>query len=233
MRLGALTHADVTYVFTHDSLALGEDGPTHQPVEQLANLRAVPGLVVVRPADANEVTAAWRVAIEMRDRPVALVLSRQNLPVIDRSGLGAAMGLRHGAYVLAEAASLPPDVMIIATGSEVHLALSARERLEAQGVRTRVVSMPSWELFEEEEPEYRESVLPEAVEARLAVEAGSPQGWHRWVGCKGDVIGVSTFGASAPGPTVLERYGFSVDNITSRALAVIERCRRTAGRDRV
>ena len=225
MRLAAITRADVTYVFTHDSIAVGEDGPTHQPVEQLATLRAVPDLVVIRPADANEVTAAWKVAVEIRDRPVALALSRQNVPVLDRTDLGAADGLRRGAYVLSEARTQPPQMLLIGTGAEVSLVLEAQKLLRERGVDARVVSMPSWELFEEQSADYRESVLPAAVEARLAVEAGLPQGWERYLGCKGGMVGVTKFGASAPGPTVLEKYGITADHVTERALQVVERCR--------
>lgn len=224
MRLAALTELGVIYVFTHDSLGLGEDGPTHQPVEQLANLRAVPGLVVIRPADANEVTEAWKMAIEIRNRPVALILSRQNLPVLDRSRLAPADGLRRGAYVLSEPTALPPDLLLLASGSEVSLVLGAKERLREQGVNAQVVSMPSWELFEEQTADYWESVLPREVQARLAVEAGSPQGWDRYVGPDGSVVGVETFGASARGATVLEKYGFTVDNVTARAMELLDRC---------
>lgn len=224
MRLAALTELGVIYVFTHDSLGLGEDGPTHQPVEQLANLRAVPGLVVIRPADANEVTEAWKMAIEIRNRPVALILSRQNLPVLDRSRLAPADGLHRGAYVISESPTLPPDLLLLASGSEVSLVLGVQERLRERGVNAQVVSMPSWELFEEQTADYWESVLPNEVRARLAVEAGSPQGWDRYVGPDGSVVGIETFGASARGATVLEKYGFTVDNVTARAIELLDRC---------
>jgi transketolase len=223
MRLAALMELHTIYVFTHDSIGLGEDGPTHQPVEQLANLRAVPRLVVIRPGDANETVVAWRVAIETRGRPVALVLSRQAVPTLDRSQFAPADGLRRGAYVLADAPDGRPDVILIASGSELSLAVGARQKLLEQAVRARVVSMPSWELFDAQPRDYRDSILPPAVRARLAVEAGSPQGWHRYVGDGGDVLGVDRFGASAPGPTVLREYGFTVENVTRRALALLGR----------
>ncbi len=223
MRLASIMRLPALYVFTHDSIALGEDGPTHQPVEQLANLRAIPGLVVVRPCDANEVAAAWKYAIGARDHPVALVLTRQKVPTLDRAGMGSADGLLQGAYVLAEAGSGRPRLLIIATGSEVSLALQARAELEKRGVATRVVSMPSWELFADQPRSYRDSVLPKEVRARLAVEAGSPQGWCRWVGDRGEVLGVDHFGASAPGGEVLRRFGFTAENVVSLALRALER----------
>ena len=213
IRLAVLSKLRVVYVFTHDSIALGEDGPTHQPVEQLASLRAIPGLVVIRPGDANETAEAWRVAVEMRTRPVALILSRQNVPTLDRTEFAPADGLRRGAYVLAQAPDGNADVILIATGSELALAVAARPRLLEEGVRARVVSMPSWELFEAQPREYREFVLPPSVPARLAVEAASPFGWHRWIGDWGSVVGVERFGASAPSAVVLREYGFTVENI--------------------
>ncbi len=223
IRLAALMELHTIYVFTHDSIGLGEDGPTHQPVEQLANLRAVPRLVVIRPGDANETAVAWRVAIETREQPVALVLSRQNVPTLDRSQFAPAEGLRQGAYVLADAPNGKPDVILIASGSELGLVVAARQKLLEQSVRARVVSMPSWELFDAQPQGYRDSILPRDIRARLAVEAGSPQGWHRYVGDAGDVLGVDTFGASAPGGTVLREYGFSVENVIQRALALLGR----------
>jgi transketolase len=225
MRLAALQRLGVVYVFTHDSIGLGEDGPTHQPVEQLANLRAVPGLVVIRPGDANEVAVAWQVAVERRGGPLALVLSRQNLPVLDRETLAGAGGLRRGAYVLAEAARSPADLLLIASGSEVALVLAARDQLEARGISARVVSMPSWELFNEQSPEYRESVLPGALSARLVVEAAASQGWERYLGCMGEAMGIERFGASAPGPTVMKEYGFTTEMVVERALGVLARSR--------
>lgn len=217
MRLAALMRLHVVHVFTHDSIALGEDGPTHQPVEQLAGLRSVPGLLVIRPADANETAEAWRVALEAGDRPVAFALSRQKVPTLDRDKYAPAGGLRKGAYVLLDAEGGKPDIVVIGTGAETGLALAAVEKLQGEGIAARAVSMPCWELFDEQPREYRESVLPPSVPARLAVEAGSPQGWHRYVGDYGDVLGVDRFGASAPGGEMLERYGFTVDNVCNRA----------------
>jgi transketolase len=223
IRLAALSELHVIYVFTHDSIGLGEDGPTHQSVEQLASLRAIPHLTVIRPADANETAVAWRVALETRNRPVALVLTRQNVPTLDRSQLAAAEGLRRGAYVLADAPNGKPDVILIATGSEVSLILETRQELLKQNIQARVVSMPSWELFEAQSQEYRDSVLSPSVPARLAVEAGAPQGWYRYVGDQGDVIGVDRFGASAPGDVVMQEYGFSVENVRQRVLALLKK----------
>jgi len=226
MRLTALMDLGVKYVFTHDSIAVGEDGPTHQPVEHLAALRAMPRLVVIRPADANEVAWAWRVALAERDRPVALLLSRQDLPVFDRAGQGlsGAEGVTRGAYVLADAPgdpSTPPDLVLLSTGAEVALCLSAREQLAARGIRTRVVSMPSWELFDEQSAEYRATVLGPQGTPRLAVEAGVSYGWHRYTGERGAVLGVNCFGASAPGREVLRHYGFTVENVVTRALDLL------------
>jgi transketolase len=226
VRLAALMDLGVKYVFTHDSIAVGEDGPTHQPVEHLASLRAMPRLVVLRPADANEVAWAWRVALAERDRPVALVLSRQDLPIFDRAdqGLSGAEGVTRGAYTLADAPgdpSTPPDLVLLSTGAEVALCLSAREQLAASGIRTRVVSMPSWELFDEQSAEYHASVLGPAGVPRLAVEAGVCYGWHRYTGERGAVLGVNHFGASAPGREVLRHYGFTVENVVTRALALL------------
>ncbi len=220
IRLAALMGLHVVYVFTHDSIALGEDGSTHQPVEQLAGLRSIPRLVVIRPCDANETAVAWRVALESRDRPVALILTRQNLPTLDRTLFAAANGLRCGAYVLADAPGGKPDLILIATGSEVGLVIAAARKLLAQGIQARVVSMPSGELCDAQPAEYRDAVLPPAIGARLAVEAGASQGWHRYTGDHGDVLGVDRFGASAPGDVVLREYGFTVDNVCERALAM-------------
>lgn len=223
MRLAALMELHVVYVFTHDSIALGQDGPTHQPIEQLANLRAVPGLTVIRPADANETAVAWRVALEAQNRPVALVLTRQKLPTLDRTSFAAADGLRHGAYILVDAADDSPEIILIASGSEVSLVLAARQALSAAGVRARVVSMPSWELFDAAPEEYRDQVLPPAVRVRLAVEAGVSQGWHRYVGEHGGVLGIERFGASAPGDVVMREYGFTVENVCRQSLALLHR----------
>ena len=222
IRLAALSELHVIYVFTHDSIALGEDGPTHQAVEQLAGLRAVPNLIVIRPGDANETAVAWRVAIES-DRSVAIVLTRQSVPTLDRRQFAAADGLRSGAYVLSDAARGKPELVLIASGSEVGLVVAAAQKLAAQQVEARVVSMPSWELFDAQSQAYRDAVLLPSVGARLAVEAGSPQGWHRYVGDRGDVLGVDRFGASAPGEVLLREYGFTVENVCRRALAVLHR----------
>src|SRR5690349_679995 len=221
MRLAALMELGVIYVFTHDSIGVGEDGPTHQPMEQLAALRAIPRLIVIRPGDANETSIAWQIAIESRSSPVALVLSRQNVPTLDRSQYAAADGLRRGAYVLAEAASGKPDLVLIGTGSELSLVVAARERLAQQSIHARVVSMPSWELFDRQPNDYRETIFPKSVPARLAVEAALPMGWHRYVGDDGDVIGIERFGASAPGSVVMEKLGFTVDHVVERATALL------------
>ena len=219
IRLACLSNIHVIYVFTHDSIGLGEDGPTHQPVEHLAALRAIPNLVTIRPADAAETVEAWKVALS-RKCPVALVLTRQNVPVIERGGYSA-KDLRRGAYIIADPPSGEPELIIIASGSEVHLCLGAFQRLIKRGVATRVVSMPSWELFEEEDEGYRaEVLLPGKV--KLSVEAGSPLGWHRYVGDKGDVMGITTFGASAPHKVLFEKYGFTVENIEKKALELLE-----------
>ena len=223
IRLAALMELGVIYVFTHDSVGLGEDGPTHQPIEQLAALRAIPRLVVIRPGDANETAVAWRVAIETRDRPVALALTRQNVPTLDRTQFAAADGLRRGAYVLADPPDGRPDLVLIGTGSEVSLAVAAREKLSERKIQARVVSMPSWELFDLQPKEYRDSVLPASIKRRVAVEAALPQGWHRYVGDGGDVIGIERFGASAPGNVVMEKLGFTVNHVVERALALLER----------
>jgi transketolase len=231
IRLAALMGLHVVYVFTHDSIAVGEDGPTHQPVEHLAALRAIPGLTVIRPGDANETAVAWRVALETRDRPVALVLTRQAGPTLDRSRYASADGLRRGAYVLSDAADGEPELILIATGSEVGLMVAAAERLQAQGVSVRCVSMPSWELFDGLSQTDRDAVLPPTVSARLAVEAGVAQGWHRYVGDAGDVLSVERFGASAPGDALLREYGFSVEEVCRRALALRAQGERRERRD--
>jgi len=220
IRLAALMGLHVVYVFTHDSIAVGEDGPTHQPVEHLAALRAIPDLTVIRPGDANETAVAWRVALEMNDRPVALVLTRQAVPTLDRRRYAAADGVRRGAYVLSDSAETEPDLILIATGSEVGLIVAAAERLQAQGVAVRCVSMPSWELFDAMPQTERDAVLPPLVTARLAVEAGVAQGWHRYVGDAGDVLSVECFGVSAPGDVVLREYKFTIEEVCQRALAL-------------
>ncbi len=222
IRLAALMGLHIVHVFTHDSIAVGEDGPTHQPVEQLASLRAIPGLIVIRPGDANETAVAWRVALETPDRPVILVLTRQELPTLDRSLYAAASGLRCGAYVLSDAPNGKPDLILMASGSEVALIVEAQKKLLEKNVMTRIVSMPSWELFEAQSQAYRDTVLPPAIGSRLAVEAGVSQGWHHYVGHRGDVLAVDHFGASAPGEVVARKYGFSADNICLRAAAMLK-----------
>jgi transketolase len=232
IRLAALSEVQVIYVFTHDSIGLGEDGPTHQPVEQLAGLRAIPHLYVIRPADSHETREAWRIAISRRHAPTALVLTRQKVPLIDRTHFASAEGARRGAYILAHAeAAYPvegdekqnqtPALIIIATGSEVSLALEAREALQKDGMPTRVVSMPCWELFEEQAEDYREEVLPKAVTARLSIEAGARLGWDRYVGPQGDCVCLDRFGASAPGDVAMRELGFNVENVLKRARAVL------------
>jgi transketolase len=206
----------VTYVFTHDSIGLGEDGPTHQPIEHLAALRSIPHLTVIRPADANETVTAWKMALRNKGGPVALILSRQNLPILDRAARAAAEGLERGAYVLADASVGKLGLILIATGSEVALALEARTVLQAQGIGTRVVSMPSWELYDAQPQDYQELVLPPAVTARLAIEAGVAQGWHRYVGSQGDVLSIERFGASAPYQALFQEFGFTVENLVKR-----------------
>ncbi len=223
MRLAAIMGLHVINVFTHDSIAVGEDGPTHEPVEQLAALRSVPGLIVLRPGDANEAAVAWKVAIEASDHPSAMILSRQNVPTLDRNVFASAEGVRRGAYVLLDAQGGAPEVILIGTGAETGLVAQATQKLQAEGIRARAVSMPSWELFEAQDQSYRDAVLPPAVRKRLAVEAGVRQGWERWVGDAGTGIGVDRYGASAPGGLVLEKYGFSVANVIARAKALLGR----------
>jgi transketolase len=228
IRLSALMEIPVLHIFTHDSIGVGEDGPTHQPVEQLASLRAMPGLLVFRPADANEVTETWRVVTALRREPAALVLSRQALPTFDRSVLGAASGVAKGAYILAEAGSGRPDLILMATGSEVQLALEGRDELEADGIGTRVVSMPCWELFDRQPPEYRDQVLPRDVRARVAIEQASTLGWDRYVGDGGAVIGMHTFGASAPLKQLLTNFGFTPEHLSQVARELVAAAREQA-----
>lgn len=220
IRLAALMKAHVILIFTHDSIGVGEDGPTHQPVEQVLSLRAIPGLTVLRPADANETVAAWRLAVR-QSGPAALILTRQNLPVLDAGRYPIDEGVPRGAYTLAETGEGIPDIILAASGSEVHLALGAMEILSKQGIKTRVVSMPSWEIFAAQPQDYRDRVLPPEVKARLAVEAGRSIGWRTWVGDNGDVIGVDQFGASAPGPVVMQKFGFTVEKVVERALRLV------------
>jgi transketolase len=221
IRLAALMEVPVIYIFTHDSIGVGEDGPTHQPIEQLASLRAIPGLIVIRPADANEVVEAWKLIMRLEHDPAVLVLTRQDLPTLDRSRYAPAAGLQRGAYILAEAPGGEPDVLLLATGSEVSLCVQAFERLNAEGVRARVVSMPSWEVFEHQSPEYRERVLPAGVKARVAVEQASTFGWDRYVGTTGHVIGMRTFGASAPLKELQKEFYFSADDVLAAARAQV------------
>ncbi|HSQ25779.1 MAG TPA: transketolase [Anaerolineales bacterium] len=221
IRLSALSHLGSIWVFTHDSVGVGEDGPTHQPVEQLAALRAIPNLLTLRPADANEVRVAWKIAIENRQSPTALVLTRQNLPTLDRSVYAPAAGLRKGAYVLADLGQGKPQIILMASGSEVSLIVEAGKRLAEAGVAVRLVSFPSWELFAEQELEYCNSVLAPDIELRLAVEAGVSMGWQRWVGNKGKILGLDRYGASAPGGEVFKNLGFTVDKVEQLALDLL------------
>jgi transketolase len=221
LRLSSIMEQPVIYIYTHDSIGVGEDGPTHQPIEHLASLRAIPGMVVLRPADANEVAEAWRVIMGFTHEPVALVLTRQALPTLDRGRYAEAAGLRRGAYVLAEAPGGRPEVLLLSTGSEVSLCVEAYERLTAEGVRARVISMPSWELFERQDRAYRDAVLPPAVTARVSVEQGSTLGWHRYVGSEGTTIGMKTFGASAPLKALVQKFGFTADAVVAAAKAQV------------
>ncbi|MGA8007840.1 MAG: transketolase C-terminal domain-containing protein, partial [Thiomonas sp.] len=228
IRLSAMMGLPVIYIWTHDSISMGEDGPTHQPIEQLASFRAMPGMVLLRPADANEVVEAWKVIMRLTDRPVSLVLTRQALPTLDRSLYASAAGLARGAYVLADAADGKPDVLLLATGSEVALCVAAREHLMRDGIRVRVVSMPSWELFEAEPEAYRDSVLPPAVTARVSVEAASPLGWERYAGQHGAILGMRTFGLSAPGKVAEAHFGFDVAHVVAAARQQLARQPSTA-----
>jgi len=228
IRLSALMEIPVIYIFTHDSIGVGEDGPTHQPVEQLVSLRAIPGLITLRPADANEVVEAWRVIMQFRHEPVALILSRQALPTVDRAKYASAKGVQRGAYILADADDGKPEVLLLATGSEVALCIAAYDKLKSEGVKARVVSMPSWEIFERycrEHPEYRHQVLPESVSARVSVEQASTLGWARYVGSGGISIGMETFGASAPLKELQKKFGFFPDNIIAAAKQQIANAR--------
>ena len=215
IRLSALMELPTLFVFTHDAMGDGEDGPTHQPVEQLASMRAIPGLVTLRPADANEVVEAYRYVMQLRHKPAVLALSRQPLPTFDRSKYASAAGVARGAYVLADAPGGNPEVILIASGSEVSLAVNAHEALLAEGIRSRVVSMPSWDIFEDQTQNYRDSVLPPTVKARVAVEEASTFGWERYVGDSGRVIGMKTFGASAPLKELQRKFGFEPDRVVA------------------
>jgi transketolase len=225
MRLSALMEIPVIYVMTHDSIGLGEDGPTHQPIEQLASLRAVPGLITIRPADANEVTEAWRVIMQLRHDPVVLVLSRQALPTLDRSKYAAASGVARGAYVLADAVHGRPQVLLLASGSEVSLCLAAYEQLRVEGIEARVISMPSWEIFEQQSQDYRDHVIPPAVTARVSVEQASTFGWASYLGATGQSIGMRTFGASAPLKALQQRFGFTPEHVVAAAKEQLQQAR--------
>jgi transketolase len=217
VRLAALMQLPVTYVWTHDSIGLGEDGPTHQPIEHFAALRAIPGLDFVRPADANETAVAWRTILEHNDRPAGLALSRQNLPVFDRSTMNSADGVARGAYVLADASNGQPEVILLGTGSEVQIAVAAREQLEAEGVPTRVVSVPCFEWFADQEQAYKDEVLPPSVRARVSVEAGVPMGWREFVGDAGRIVGLTHYGASAAFSVLFEEFGLTHEAVVAAA----------------
>jgi transketolase len=223
IRLSALMEIPTIFVFTHDAMGDGEDGPSHQPVEQLVSLRAVPGLVVFRPADANEVVEAYRYIMQLRHQPAAIALSRQPLPTFDRRKYASAAGAARGAYVMADAPGGPPEIILIASGSEVSLVVAAHETLMAQGIRSRVVSMPSWDVFEHQPPSYRDDVLPPTVKGRIAVEQGSVLGWDRYVGAAGRIIGMKTFGASAPLKELQHKFGFEPERVVTTALEMLGR----------
>lgn len=219
IRLAAIMKIRPIYVYTHDSIGLGEDGTTHQPVEQLISLRSIPNTMVIRPADANETVQAWRVAIESRNGPVAIVLTRQGLPVIDQTKYASATGLEKGAYILSDVDN--PSLILLATGSEVSLVLEAQSKLKDEGIAARVVSMPSWELFENQDASYKEKVLPPTIRKRLAVETGSVLGWHKYVTDEGSILGMTTFGDSAPAGDLMKLFGFTVDNVVKEARKLI------------
>jgi transketolase len=223
IRLAALMQQQVVFVFTHDSIGVGEDGPTHEPIEHLSSLRAIPYFTVIRPGDANEAVEAWRTVMTHTGGPVLLALSRQKVPTLDRTKVAPASGLRRGAYVLTETAGRPPEIILIASGSELSLVFDAKARLEEQGKSVRVVSMPSENIFEKQDQAYRDSVLPPGVRRRLAVEAGAPMSWYRWVGLDGDIIGMTTYGASGKSEDVMKHFGFTVDNVVERALKLLAR----------
>ena len=226
LRLAAIMEIPVIYIFTHDSIAVGEDGPTHQPVEHLASLRAIPGLITLRPADATEVVEAWKVIMQLKHEPVVLLLTRQALPTLDRTKYASAEGLKRGAYILADAPNGKPDVLLLGTGSEVSLCIEAYEKLAAEGIKARVVSMPSWEMFEyycSKHPDYRETVLPAAVTARVSVEQASTFGWERYIGTSGQALGMKTFGASAPLKELQKKFGFTVERVVEAARQQFQR----------
>ena len=222
IRLSALMELPTLFVFTHDAMGDGEDGPTHQPIEHLASLRAIPGLVTLRPGDANEVVEAYRYIVQLRHQPAALVLSRQPLPTLDRQRYASAAGVAQGAYVLADSRGAPPEVILIASGSELILAVDAHEKLLAEGIRSRVVSMPSWDIFEHQSPSYRAAVLPPEITSRVAIEQASTFGWERYVGASGRVVGMHTFGASAPLKELQRKFGFEPEAITAIAKELLK-----------
>jgi transketolase len=222
IRLSAIMQVPSIWIFTHDSIGVGEDGPTHEPIEHLASLRAIPQLITLRPGDANEVAEAYRALLKITDRPVALILSRQNLPTLDRAKYAPAAGVARGAYVLADADGGQPRVLLLGTGSELSLCVEAYERLKQEGIAARVVSMPSWELFEAQDQAYRDSVLPPSVTARVAVEAGCPQGWDKYIGPRGRFVGMHGYGASAPGAALFKEFGITTDHVVSSAKAALE-----------
>jgi transketolase len=225
IRLGALMELPIIHIFTHDSIGVGEDGPTHQPIEQLANLRSLPGLLVIRPCDANEVVEAWKVIMKQHHTPVALVLTRQALPTLDRTKYAAASGLARGAYIVADAPNGNPDVLLLATGSEVALCIQAYEQLAREGIKARVISMPCWRLFEAEDQAYRDSVLPPTVKTRVSVEEGSSFGWERYVGENGESLGMHFFGASAPLKSLQKKFGFTAEHVVEAAKVQLRRTR--------
>ena len=221
IRLAAIMKIRPIFIYTHDSIGLGEDGTTHQPVEQLIGLRSVPNVMVIRPADANETVQAWRVALEHSGGPVVLILTRQNLPIIDQDKYAKATELEKGAYILSDCEG-EPQLILMGSGSEVHLLVEAQEKLKAESIAARVVSFPSWELFDQQDEAYQQKVLPKNIRKRLAVEAGSPIGWSKYVRDEGDVIGITKFGESAPGDEIMKEYGFSVENVIAKAKALLK-----------
>jgi len=221
MRLGALMEIPAMYIFTHDSIGVGEDGPTHQPIEQLASLRAMPNMLVLRPGDANEVVEVYKIALQHKHGPSTLVFTRQVMPTLDRTKYAPASGVAKGGYVLADAAGGKPDIILMGSGSELSLCVEAYEKLKAEGIKARVVSMPSWELFEQQEAAYKESVFPANVAARVSVEMASTFGWERYVGLKGKIIGMRSFGASAPLKDLLKKFGFEVEKVVAAAKEVL------------
>jgi transketolase len=222
MRMAAISRLPVTFVFTHDSIGVGEDGPTHQPVEQLMSLRLIPNLWVIRPADANEVLEAYKIAMKRSDGPVAVILTRQKTPTFDRAKLAPAAGVHKGGYVLSDAAGGAPQAVLMATGSEVAVALAAQEKLLAQGIRARVVSLPCWEIFAAQSPEYQDAVIPRAIKARVSIEAGATLGWQRWLGDAGVAIGIDRFGASGPGGVLMKQFGLHADAVVRAVTEMVK-----------